>query len=197
MVMRLVKLTCVRKAYMHKMSKEINKASAERKLNAQAHIIYPEIRQTFWSVVIGLGYPTPEPPGFRWCTERLKINPSNAFTYNTIKKDGEIVILLGVRKAESAARSRSISSHEIDGMILTPHPQIAKAYVYSPLSEIRNENVWEYLLQGMEKARGIPIICICHINNIMSPVRTVNYERADRTAMGRVQRICYTATVTA
>lgn len=136
------------KAYMHKMSKAINAASAEKKLNVQAHIIYPEIRQTFWSLVIGLGYPTPEPPGFRWCTERLKINPSNAFTYNTIKKDGEIVILLGVRKAESAARSRSISSREIDGKILTPHPQIAKAYVYSPLSEIRNENVWEYLLRG-------------------------------------------------
>lgn len=140
------------KAYMHKMSKAINEASTEKNLNVQAHIIYPEIRQTFWSLVIGLGYPTPEPPGFRWCTERLKINPSNAFTYNTIKKDGEIVILLGVRKAESAARSRSISSREIEGKILTPHPQIAKAYVYSPLSEIQNETVWEYLLQNDGKS---------------------------------------------
>ena len=33
--------------------------------------------------------------------------------------------------------------------------------------------------------------------NIMTPVRTANYERADRTAPGHVQRICYTATVTA
>lgn len=33
--------------------------------------------------------------------------------------------------------------------------------------------------------------------NIMKPVRTANYERADRTALGHVQRICYTATVTA
>ena len=140
------------KAYVHKMSKAINEASTEKNLNVQAHIIYPEIRQTFWSLVIGLGYPTPEPPGFRWCTERLKINPSNTFTYNTIKKDGEIVILLGVRKAESAARSRSISSREIEGKILTPHPQIAKAYVYSPLSEIQNETVWEYLLQNDGKS---------------------------------------------
>lgn len=140
------------KTYMHKMSKAINKASVAKNLNVQAHIIYPEVRQTFWSLVIGLGYPTPEPPGFRWCTERLKINPSNAFTYNTIKKDGEIVILLGVRKAESAARSRSISSREIEGKLLTPHPQIAKAYVYSPLSEVRNENIWEYLLRGDGKS---------------------------------------------
>ena len=33
--------------------------------------------------------------------------------------------------------------------------------------------------------------------NIMKPVRTASYERADRTAPGHVQRICYTATVTA
>ena len=136
------------KNYMHKMNKAINEASQQKKLNVEAHMLYPETKNTFWSLVIGLGYPTPEPPGFRWCTERLKINPSNAFTYNTIKKDGEIVILLGVRKAESASRSRSISSREIEGKLLTRHDQIAKAYVYSPLSEIRNENVWEYLLQG-------------------------------------------------
>ena len=82
----------------------------------------------------------------------MKINPSNAFTYNTIKKDGEIVILLGVRKAESAARSRSISSREIEGKILVPHEQIPKAYVYSPLADVKNENVWEYLLKGDGKS---------------------------------------------
>ena len=140
------------KKYMHRMSAAMNLASEEQKLNVQAHMIYPETRQTFWSLVIGLGYPTPEPPGFRWCTERLKINPSNAFTYNTIKKDGEIVILLGVRKAESAARSRSISSREIEGKILVPHEQIPKAYVYSPLADVKNENVWEYLLKGDGKS---------------------------------------------
>lgn len=140
------------KAYMHRMNRAINDASNRKKLNIQAHMIYPETRQTFWSLVIGLGYPTPEPPGFRWCTERLKINPSNAFTYNTIKRDGEIVILLGVRKAESAARSRSISSREIEGKLLTPHPHIQKAYVYSPLAEIPNEDVWAYLLKDNGKS---------------------------------------------
>lgn len=136
------------KAYMHKMSRSINEASKQKQLNIEAHIIYPDVKDTFWTLVIGKGYPTPEPPGFRWCTERLKINPSNAFTLNTIKKDGEIVILLGVRKAESSARSRSISSREIEGKLLTRHDQIPKAYVYSPLANVRNENVWEYLLAG-------------------------------------------------
>jgi len=136
------------KAYMHRMSAAINQASQAYNLNVEAHILYPDIRHTFWSLVIGLGYPTPEAPGFRWCTERLKINPSNKFTYDTIKKDGEIVILLGVRKAESAARSKSISAHEIEGKLLSPHVSIPKAYVYNPLTEVTNSVVWEYLLKG-------------------------------------------------
>lgn len=135
------------KKYVHRMSYAINVASKAENLNIEAHILYPEIKNTFWSLVIGLGYPTPEAPGFRWCTERLKINPSNKFTYDTIKKDGEIVILLGVRKAESSARSKSISAHEIEGKLLSPHVAIPKAYVYNPLSEIDNSVVWEYLLK--------------------------------------------------
>lgn len=136
------------KAYMHRMSNAINEVSKRDNLNVEAHIIYPDVKNSFWSLVIGLGYPTPEPPGFRWCTERLKIAPSNKFTYETIKKDGEIVILLGVRKAESAARSKSISAHEIEGKILSPHVSIPKAYIYNPLTEIENSLVWEYLLRG-------------------------------------------------
>lgn len=140
------------KRYMHRMSDAINNCNRTSHLNIEAHIIYPDINQTFWSLVIGKGYPTPEPPGFRWCTDRLKIDASNKFTYDTIRKDGEIVILLGVRKDESAARAKSISHHEIEGKILTPHNQIEKAYVYSPLSKIKNDVVWQYLLKDDGKS---------------------------------------------
>ena len=53
-----------------------------------------------------------------------------------------------MRKDESSARSRSISEHEIEGKILTPHSQIEKAYVYNPLTYVKNDIVWEYLLKG-------------------------------------------------
>ena len=133
---------------MHHISHLVDDASQSRRLRVQAHVIYPRIDQTFWSLVIGRGYPTPEAPGFRWCTERLKINPTNALTYKTISKSGEVVMLLGVRKAESALRSKNISSREIEGKILTPHNAIPKAYVYNPLTHIPNEYVWDYLLKN-------------------------------------------------
>ncbi|MBP3401450.1 MAG: DNA phosphorothioation system sulfurtransferase DndC [Clostridia bacterium] len=134
--------------YMHSSSHKINEYSKKLRANIQAEVIYPETTQSYWSLVIGLGYPTPEPPGFRWCTERLKIIPMNKYTNAIIEQYGEVILLLGVRKAESNTRMRSISSREIEGKLLTPHTDISKAYVYNPLTEIKNERVWEYLLRN-------------------------------------------------
>lgn len=135
--------------YMHKMSDMIGSYGKQYKV--QSDIIYPRIDETFWSKVIGLGYPTPEAPGFRWCTERLKIHPMNDYTLNVIKNNGEIVLLTGVRKAESSYRAASIKSREIEGKILVPHTEIENAYMYNPLTEIPNELVWKYLLRGDSK----------------------------------------------
>lgn len=136
------------KKYMHYSSQKINEFSRKSNANIVADIIYPDVAQSFWSLVIGLGYPTPEPPGFRWCTERLKILPMNRYTNSIIEQYGEIVLLLGVRKAESQTRRRSITAREIEGKLLIPHSDIPKAYVYNPLTEIENDLVWEYLLRN-------------------------------------------------
>lgn len=135
--------------YMHKMSKQINEKG--KKINIEAHIIYPPVEKTFWSCLIGLGYPSPEPPGFRWCTDKLKIKPINDFTLKTIQENSEVVMLLGVRKAESQYRARSIERREVEGKLLVKHSDIENAYVYNPLTEIPNEYVWEYLLKGNGK----------------------------------------------
>ncbi len=136
--------------YMHKMSDMINAAGAPLKIKAD--IIYPKTEDTFWCKVIGLGYPTPEAPGFRWCTERLKIHPMNKYTLDTIKNNGEVILLLGVRKAESTYRANNIRSREIEGKILVPHNDIENAYVYNPLTEIPNEIVWHFLLKDDAKS---------------------------------------------
>lgn len=133
-------------AYMHKMSELIGIHG--RKFKVESKVITPDLDKTFWSCVIGLGYPTPEAPGFRWCTDKLKIKPINKFVTETISQDGEIVMLLGVRKAESTYRARGIKAREIEGKLLIPHTDIKNAYVYNPLTEIPNERIWEYLLSG-------------------------------------------------
>lgn len=136
------------KNYMHSSSDNINRAAGKDRLNIKASVIYPEPEQTFWSRVIGLGYPTPEPPGFRWCTDRLKIMPMNKFVNERIKESGEIIILLGVRKGESLTRMKTITAREIEGKLLNMHNDIPNAYVYNPITEIPNDLVWEFLLKG-------------------------------------------------
>lgn len=135
------------KKYMHDSSKHINDSSTADRLNIEANIIYPQPEESFWSKVIGLGYPTPEPPGFRWCTQRLKIEPMNRFVDARIKESGEIIILLGVRKAESSTRMRTITAREIEGRLLNMHSDIKNAYVYNPITEVSNALVWEFLLK--------------------------------------------------
>ena len=131
--------------YMHKMSEMIGNAGEQ--YGICSNIVKPSADKTFWTYTIGLGYPTPEPPGFRWCTDRLKIRPINQFTLDTIRENGEVVMLLGVRKAESSYRARGISAREVEGKLLVRHTDITNAYVYNPLTEIPNSLVWEYLLK--------------------------------------------------
>ncbi|NBK94358.1 DNA phosphorothioation system sulfurtransferase DndC [bacterium 1XD21-13] len=132
--------------YMRDMSQLIGEQGAT--LGIESSVITPDIDKTFWSCLIGLGYPTPEAPGFRWCTDKLKIRPLNKYVLDVINQNGEIVMLLGVRKAESSYRARGIKSREIEGKLLIRHTDIKNAYVYNPLTEIPNERIWSFLLSG-------------------------------------------------
>lgn len=132
--------------YLKEMLQMIDQSAKEQELPMFAHLVRPRIEETFWSSLIGLGYPTPEPPGFRWCTDRLKIYPSNRFIREKVENEGEVVVLLGVRKAESAARARRIKERKIVGKLLNKHGVIDGAYVYNPISELSTEEVWYILL---------------------------------------------------
>ncbi len=134
--------------YLKEMYKMIGESAGEQGLPIYSHMVYPRIEETFWTLVIGLGYPTPEPPGFRWCTDRLKINPSNRFIKNTVERAGEVIVLLGVRKAESIARARRIEGRKIVGKLLNKHEVIEGAYVYNPITELTTEDVWNVLLNN-------------------------------------------------
>ncbi len=71
----------------------------------------------------------------------------NFFVNERIKESGEIIILLGVRKAESVTRQRTITAREIEGKLLNMHNDIKNAYVYNPITEISNELVWSSCLR--------------------------------------------------
>ncbi len=110
------------------------------------HRLKPVIADSFWVNLLGKGYPAPS-QRFRWCTERLKINPSNRFITEHLSKHGEVVLILGVRRQESATRAQVISLYEIPNSLLSRHSTFSGAFVYTPIKEWSVNDVWSYLLQ--------------------------------------------------
>lgn len=111
------------------------------------HKVVPEVGRSFWVNLIGRGYPAPS-RRFRWCTERLKIEPANDFIKSRVAEFGEVVMVLGVRSQESATRAQVMSLHKIEGSRLSRHSSLLNAFVYAPISDFSTDEVWTYLLQN-------------------------------------------------
>lgn len=137
------------KIYLSKMNKLLGEAAANDDLPIISTMVTPSADNSFWANVIGRGFPTPRMNGtFRWCTDRLKINPSADYIRDVIKKEGEeVVVLLGVRKAESEARRRRIEGRELANRLMNRHETIQDAYVYNPIVELTTDDVWDVLLR--------------------------------------------------
>lgn len=108
--------------------------------------VTPKLEDTFWLNLIGKGYPSPN-RWFRWCTERMKINPTSDYILKTVNKHGSSIIVLGTRKAESANRATSMQKYEIKGLRLRKHT-LPNAYVFAPIAELTTKEVWAYLINS-------------------------------------------------
>lgn len=126
----------------------MEKAARKQDLPITPHRLTPEVKDTFWVNLIGKGYPAPRHK-FRWCTDRLKIKPSNQFISEVVKTNGEAILILGTRKAESQARAKVMAKYESKRMRdkLSPNGSLPNALVYSPIEDWSNDDVWTFLMQ--------------------------------------------------
>ena len=132
--------------YVVQTLKRINEAAGKEKMPFKTERLKPLIEQSFWVNLIGRGYPAPQ-QRFRWCTERLKIDPSNRFIIDQLSKYGEVVLVLGTRRQESDSRAHSMYLYEIPHSVLSRHSHFPRAYVYTPIRDWTTNDVWDYLLQ--------------------------------------------------
>ncbi|MBD2292191.1 DNA phosphorothioation system sulfurtransferase DndC [Anabaena sphaerica FACHB-251] len=136
-------------------------ASKAQGIPIEPNLLQPEIKETFWVSLIGKGYPAPRGK-FRWCTDRLKIHPSNRFIRDILRVQGEVILILGTRKAESIKRAISMEKHRISSTkdrlnydvnsnqinsLLYYSSSLPNALIYSPIEDWRTEEVWIYLNQ--------------------------------------------------
>ena len=127
--------------------RKIKNRAQEQGLPIISQMTMPEVNDSFWVNLIGRGYPAPR-PRFRWCTQRLKIKPSNKYVLDVVNKNGEAIMVLGTRKAESAARKKVIEKHEgstREHLSRNHDPKFDRVWIFAPIKEWSNDDVWEYL----------------------------------------------------
>ena len=112
------------------------------------HRLTPTTTNTFWVNLIGRGYPYPR-RDFRWCTDRLKIDASNRFIKEVLDAESEAILVLGSRKAESATRKAVMEGYEKKRYRenLSPNGSFPNSYVFTPIENWQNDNVWQFLMQ--------------------------------------------------
>jgi DNA sulfur modification protein DndC len=136
--------------WVEKSLERMKEATAQQCLPIVPHRLTPAVKDRFWVNLIGKGYPAPRYK-FRWCTDRLKISPSNTFINGLVDQRGEAILVLGTRKAESTARAASMEYYETietntrraDG--LTANGSLDRVWVYTPIANWTNDDVWVYL----------------------------------------------------
>lgn len=135
-------------AWVKASHERMREAAQKQEMPIAPRMLYPEIDQTFWVNLIGRGYPAPRHK-FRWCTERMKINPSNRFIREVVRASGEAYLVLGTRKAESSRRSATMTKHEADRVRdrLSPNSKLPNSLIYTPVEDWTNDDVWLYLMQ--------------------------------------------------
>lgn len=128
---------------------KMDESAASQQLPIHSNRLTPDIENTFWVNLIGKGYPAPRHK-FRWCTERMKIMPSNKFIRSVVRENGEAILVLGTRKAESSKRAHSMKKLEKQRTRdrLSPNASLENCLVYSPIEDWTNDDVWLYLMQS-------------------------------------------------
>jgi len=121
--------------------------SEQEELNIEVNLLKPPPEQSFWVNIIGRGYPPPNRI-FRWCTQRLKIDPVTSFVQQRFQNGhwSEAIVHLGARRSESTTRAQTMAGREKRNG-LNRHPDLPRVWVSNPIEFLTTEEVWAYLLQ--------------------------------------------------
>ena len=121
----------------------ICREARELKLPITTKVVSPQLQDRYFVKVIGRGYPSPTNK-FRWCTDRLRINPVQALF--KMEKGKRHVILLGIRQGESPERDRTIARYRTDSDCFFRQSGSDNSLIFGPIINYDSDAVWETLL---------------------------------------------------
>ena len=134
-------------SWVTKSLEKMEKAAKDAALPILPHRLIPKLTDRFWVNLIGKGYPSPR-PRFRWCTERLKIQTATSFIRNLAETNGEAIMVIGTRRAESSARAKTMDKYagsSREHLSRNADPKLSRVWIYTPIGDWSNDDVWEYI----------------------------------------------------
>jgi DNA sulfur modification protein DndC len=174
---------------------EIDGAAGAFGLPVTTRITRPAPDQSFWVNLIGRGYPSPN-RSFRWCTDRMKIQPTSRYIKEQVHQAGQVILLLGVRRSESATRSGSVARYD-NGERLNRHNDLQGCMVFRPIVELDTDDVWEFLALNEPPWGGSHLKLIGLYRNANGGECPVVTQKSDAPSCGTTSSRfgCWTCTV--
>lgn len=118
---------------------KIKKLIDSKQLPVKVVEVAAPIEKSFIYLTVGRGYPLPKSRMNRWCTERLKIEP----TQKQHKHIEPVLTITGVRMSESALRRERIESNQSSEFYYSDKE-------FMPIVNFTLDDVWSYLVhEGM------------------------------------------------
>lgn len=119
--------------------KSLEGEAREFKLPISVRILSPSIKERFFVKVIGRGYPPPTDK-FRWCTDRLRINPVSRFLESENARSATVV--LGVRESESATRNLTLRENGTHDRFWRKQHGQSNRRLFMPILDYSIRDVW-------------------------------------------------------
>ena len=120
----------------------LNDLAAEARefdLPISVRVLAPPIGERFFVKVIGRGYPPPTDK-FRWCTDRLRINPVSRFLKS--EQVGSATVVLGVRQSESSTRSLTLNENGTNDRFWKTQRGERNRRLFMPILDYSIGDVW-------------------------------------------------------
>ncbi len=111
-------------------------------LNVQVEQVSPELKNTFWSLVLGKGYILPNQKN-RYCSERLKVMPQQKEIEKILSSYEGFIAITGQRADESKDRKERLEVHTIEGSFKSH--DYKGCHSYTPIENFNSNQVWDYI----------------------------------------------------
>ena len=156
----------------------------------KCHLARPRLADRFFVRVIGRGYPPPTNK-FRWCTDKLRIQPIQRLMAKVASEPN--LVVLGVRQSESEERRRILLRHSSPEKFYYQQSACEGRRLFCPIVDFDTSSVWEGLFH-LQRPEAIDV------HQLGSLYRQANGEcpvvrEAKGSPCGQGRFGCWTCTV--